>query len=133
MGKFKHNETMKLLFFFIAIPFFCFSQENDFTKLTRLPKVEFEKAVNDSIIKLESLDLWNFLKVLKDDYKTNLKPFTDIFIKKMESSKWPNEMHFLLIFLIEQKVEDPIIENILNNKKEIWAHLKKLGRSYRFA
>lgn len=51
-------------------------------------------AVNDSIVKLESSCLWNFLKVLKDDYTTNLKPFNKSFISKIENSKYPMDIHF---------------------------------------
>ncbi len=119
MIKFKHNGNMKLLFF-LLIPIFCFSQEDNYSKLSKLPKAEFEKAITDSIVKLQSGDLWNFLKVLKEDYKRNLKPFNNSFLKKMESTKWPMDMHFLLSFLIEQKTDKVIIENILNRRKEIW-------------
>lgn len=110
---------MRLLFFLI-IPIFCFSQGDNYNKLNKLPKVEFEKAVADSIVKLQSGDLWNFLKVLKDDYKTDLKLFNNSFIKKMAITKWPMDMHFLLNFLIEQKTDKIVIENILNSRKAIW-------------
>jgi hypothetical protein len=110
---------MKLLFFLI-IPMICFSQEDNYRKLNKLPKAEFQKAVADSIVKLESGDLWNFLKVLKDEYKKDLKPFNENFMKKMENTKWPMDMHFLLGFLIEQKTDNVVIETILNRKKEVW-------------
>ncbi len=108
------------IFIFLLLPFFCLCQEDNYYKLNKLPKAEFEKSVKDSIVKLESGDLWNFLKVLQDDYKKDLKPFNESFIKKMEVTKWPMDMHFLLGFLIEQKTEKSIIENILNSKKSVW-------------
>ena len=108
------------IFIFLLLPFFCFCQEDNYKKLNKLPKAEFEKSVADSIVKLESGDLWNFLKVLQDDYKKDLKPFNESFIKKMEATKLPMDMHFLLGILIEQKTEKSIIENILNSKKEVW-------------
>lgn len=110
---------MRLLFFLI-IPILCFSQEDGYRKLNEFPNSEFEKAVTDSIVKLQSGDLWNFLKVLKDDYKTDLNTFHSSFIKKIETTKWPMDMHFLLNFLIEQKTDKVVIENILNKRKEIW-------------
>jgi hypothetical protein len=110
---------MRLLLFAI-IPIFCFSQEDNYGKLTKLPKAAFEKAVTDSIVKLESGDLWNFLKTLKDEYNTDLKPFNNSFMQKMESTKWPMDMHFLATFLIKQKSKTLAIENILNSRKEIW-------------
>ena len=82
--------------------------------------MEFEKSVADSIVKLQSGDLLNFLKVLKDDYKKDLNPFNDNFIKKMEATKWTIDMHFLLSFLIEQKTNKLTLENILNSKKAVW-------------
>ena len=44
----------------------------------------------------------------------------DRLIAKMEISKWSIELHFLSKFLIEQKTEKSIIENILDKKKNIW-------------
>ncbi len=110
---------MKLLFF-LLIPVLCLSQEDNYKKLNKLPKAEFEKAVSDSIVKLQSGELWNFLKVLKDDYKKDINTFNENFIKKMEITKWPMDMHFLLDFLIEQKTDKVVIENILNGRKEVW-------------
>jgi hypothetical protein len=110
---------MKLLFFLI-IPIFCFSQEDNFSKLKKLPKTEFEKAVNDSIEKLSSLHLWNFLKPIKDEYNTDLKPFNNSFIKKMKVCDNALEMHFLLGFLIEQNTNKAVLEKILNARKEVW-------------
>jgi len=110
---------MRILLF-ILIPFFCFCQEDYYSKLNKLSNTEFEKSVSDSIVKLQSGDLWNFLKVLKDDYKRDLKTFNKNFISKIEASKWPMDIHFLLVFLIEQKTDKVLLENILNAKKDIW-------------
>ncbi|MFN3753917.1 hypothetical protein [Flavobacterium sp.] len=121
---------MRILFF-LLLPLFCFCQEDDYSKLNKLSKVEFEKSVADSIVKLESGDLWNFLKVLKDDYKKDLKPFNENFIKKMEATKWPMDMHFLLKFLIEQKTDKAIIENILNSKKAVWDNGQWSGKFWK--
>ena len=110
---------MRLLLF-LFVPIFCFCQENNYNKLNKLPKAEFEKSVADSIVKLQSGDLWNFLRVLKDDYKKDLKPFNENFIEKMENTNWPMDMHFLLNILIEQKTDKVVVENILNKKKEVW-------------
>jgi len=120
MSKFLKNLQNMRILFFLLLPFFCFSQEDNYKKLNKLPKEEFEKSVEDSIVKLESGNLWNFLKVLKDDYKKDLKPFNENFIDKMEATKWPMDMHFLLSFLIEQKTEKSILESILNSKKAVW-------------
>ncbi|RRJ88432.1 hypothetical protein [Flavobacterium macacae] len=108
------------IFIFLLLPFFCFCQEDNYDKLYKLPKAEFENSVADSIVKLESGDLWNFLKVLKDDYKKDLKPFNENFIKKIEATRWPMDMHFLLSLLIEQKTEKSIMEDILYSKKAVW-------------
>lgn len=109
---------MKILFL-LFIPFFAFSQNESIEKMKTLPKVEFEKAFNDSIQKLESLELWNFIKNAKES-NIDLNDFNSTFTKRFETAKWPIEMHFLLEILIEQKTEQEIIENTLNNKKEIW-------------
>lgn len=121
---------MRILFF-LLFPLFSFCQEDNYSKLNKLPKVEFEKSVADSIVKLQSGDLWNFLKVLKDDYKKDLKPFNENFIKKMEATKWPMDMHFLLKFLIEQKTDKAIIENILNSKKAVWDNGQWSGKFWK--
>ena len=110
---------MRILFF-LFFPVICFCQEDNYSKLNKLPKSEFVEAVNDSIEKLNSGELWNFLKVLRDNYKTDLNPFNSSFINKMETCKWPMDMHFLLGFLIQQKTENLIIENIINNRKDVW-------------
>ena len=109
---------MKILFL-LFIPFFAFSQNESIEKMKTLPKVEFEKAFNDSIQKLESLELWNFIKNAKES-NIDLNDFNSTFTKRFETAKWPIEMHFLLEILIEQKTEKEIIEKTLNNKKEIW-------------
>lgn len=109
---------MKILFF-LFIPFVAFSQNESIEKMKRLPKIEFEKAFNDSIQKLESLELWNFIKNAKES-EINFKDYNSTFIKRFETAKWPIEMHFLLEILINQKTEKSIIEATLNSKKEIW-------------
>ena len=109
---------MKILFF-LFIPFFAFSQNESIEKMKKLPKAEFERAFNDSIQKLESLELWNFIKNAKES-NIDLNDFNSTFTKRFETAKWPIEMHFLLEILIEQKTEKEIIEKTLNNKKEIW-------------
>lgn len=58
--------------------------------------------------------------MLKGDYKKDFKPFNKNFITKMESTESPMDMYFLLRFLIKQKTDKVILENILNNKKEVW-------------
>jgi hypothetical protein len=112
---------MKVLLF-LLIPIFCFSQEDNYVKLKKLPKAAFEKAVNDSITKLTAGDLWNFLRALQVEYNTDLKPFNNSFIKKMEICDNELEMHFLLKFLLEQNTNKIILGNILNSRKEIWDH-----------
>lgn len=110
---------MKLILLLI-IPMVCFSQKEEYAKLRKLPKVAFEKAINDSIITLEATELEIFLKTLKNDYKTDLKPFNNSLINKFESCKWPMEMHYLLKMLLELKMDKPLIENTLNTRKEVW-------------
>ena len=109
---------MKTLFF-ILFPLFLFSQNENIEKMKKLPKAEFEKAFNDSIVNLKSLDLWNFIKSSKES-EIDLNNFNSTFISKLDNAEWPIEMHFLTIMLIEQKTEKTIIENILNNKRNIW-------------
>jgi hypothetical protein len=87
--------------------------------MKKLPKAEFERAFNDSIQKLESLELWNFIKNAKES-KIDLKDFNSTFLKRFETVESAIEMIFLLEILIDQKTEKSIIENTLNNKKEIW-------------
>ncbi len=109
---------MKTLFF-ILFPLFLFSQNENIEKMKKLPKAEFEKAFNDSIVNLKSLDLWNFIKSSKES-EIDLNYFNSTFISRLDNAEWPIEMHFLTIMLIEQKTEKTIIENILNNKRNIW-------------
>jgi hypothetical protein len=73
----------------------------------------------DSIQKLESLELWNFIKNAKES-EIDLKDFNSTFLKRFETVESAIEMIFLLEILIDQKTEKSIIENTLNNKKEIW-------------
>ena len=110
---------MKLLFLLI-VPLVCFSQNDNYVKLKKLPEIQFEKAVRDSISKLEVSDLSLFLKTLKKDPKTDLKPFSTALINRFENCKWPMEMHSLLGMLVDLKLPAPFIENTLNNKKELW-------------
>jgi hypothetical protein len=109
---------MKMLFF-LFIPLVAFSQNESIDKMKKLPKVEFERAFNDSIQKLESLELWNFIKNAKES-EIDLKDFNSTFLKRFETVESAIEMIFLLEILIDQKTEKSIIENTLNNKKEIW-------------
>ncbi len=109
---------MKILFF-LFISFFAFSQNESIEKIKKLPEVEFERAFNDSIQKLESLELWNFIKNAKES-KIDLNDFNSSFLRRFETAKWPIELHFILEILIEQKTEKSIIEATLNSKKEIW-------------
>jgi hypothetical protein len=109
---------MKILFL-LFIPFFTFSQNESIEKMKKLPKLEFQRAFNDSIQKLESLALWNFIKTAQES-EIDLNDFNSTIIKRFETAKLPIEMHFLLEILIEQKTEKSIIEKTLNNKKEIW-------------
>jgi hypothetical protein len=110
---------MKLLFLLI-IPLVCFSQNDNYTKLKKLPKIQFEKAVNDSIVKLESTDLELFLKTLKNDYKTDLKPFNTSLINRFDKCKWNMELLSLFSMMVDLKIPAPLIENSLNDKKELW-------------
>lgn len=110
---------MKLLFLLI-IPIFCFSQKENYTQLKKLPKAGFERAVNDSITKLDSSELTHFLKTLKEEYKTDLKPFSNSLLNKFEKCKWPMEMNIILDILLDLKMDTLRIEDILNNKKEVW-------------
>ncbi|MGC4041691.1 MAG: hypothetical protein QM710_13125 [Flavobacterium sp.] len=109
---------MKLLFLLI-IPSICFSQ-NSYTKLTKLTKSEFEKAVNDSIAKLDTPELNTFLTTLKNSYKTDIKPFSNKLINKFENTSGQLEMHSLLQLLLDLKTDTAAVENILNNRKEVW-------------
>jgi hypothetical protein len=109
---------MKILFL-LLIPLVAFSQNESIEKMKKLPKAEFERAFNDSIQKLESLELWNFIKNAKES-KIDLKDFNSTFLKRFETVESAIEMIFLLEILIDQKTEKSIIENTLNNKKEIW-------------
>jgi hypothetical protein len=109
---------MKMLFF-LFIPLVAFSQNESIDKMKKLPKVEFEKAIDDSIQNLESLELWNFIKNAKES-EIDLKDFNSTFLKRFETVESAIEMIFLLEILIDQKTEKSIIENTLNNKKEIW-------------
>jgi hypothetical protein len=109
---------MKILFL-LLIPLVAFSQNESIDKMKKLPKVEFEKVIDDSIQKLESLELWNFIKNAKES-KIDLKDFNSTFLKRFETVESAIEMIFLLEILIDQKTEKSIIENTLNNKKEIW-------------
>ena len=109
---------MKALLF-LFIPFLIFSQNEKIEKIKKLPKTEFEKAFNDSIVNLKSLDLWNFIKSSKES-GIDIDKFNSNFITRLNNSEWPNEMYFLTNILIEQKTEKEILENILDKKRNIW-------------
>jgi F420-0:gamma-glutamyl ligase-like protein len=94
---------MKTLFF-LLIPLIVFSQNENIEKMKKLPKAEFEKAFNDSIVSLKSLDLWNFIKSSRES-GIDLNNFNPNFVTRLENAEWPNEMHFLTKILIEQKTE----------------------------
>ena len=109
---------MKILLF-LLIPLLIFSQNESIKKMKMLPKIEFDKAFNDSIVTLKSLDLWNFILSSKES-GINLNDYNANFIIRLENAKWANEIHFLIKLLIEQNTEKIIIENVLNNKSQIW-------------
>lgn len=120
---------MKTLFF-LLIPVFIFSQNENIEKMKKLPKAEFEKVFSDSIANLNSLDLWNFIKDAKES-EIELSRFNSTFINRFENAKWANEMGFLLEILIEQKTENSILEKTLNDKKEIWDKGEWSGKFWR--
>jgi hypothetical protein len=106
--------------FLLFFPLLVFSQDDSFNGIKKLPKEKLEIVIIDSIQKMESLDLYNFLLYIEEEKLANLKDYNKQLIAKMETSKWSIELHFLSKFLIEQKTEKSIIENILDKKKNIW-------------
>lgn len=106
--------------FLLFFPLLVFSQDDSFNGIKKLPKEKLEIVIIDSIQKMESLDLYNFLLYIEEEKLANLKDYNKQLIAKMEISKWSIELHFLSKFLIEQKTEKSIIENILDKKKNIW-------------
>ena len=112
------KNAMKTILF-LLFPLITFSQNEEYEKLKKLPKIEFEKAFNDSIEKLKSNDLWNFIYGAKEN-KIDIIEFNHTFIKRLENADWLNEIAFLTEILIEQLTEKKIIEYLLNKKKEIW-------------
>lgn len=110
------------LFLLLIIPVFCCAQHDSqkYVRLKKLPKPDFEKAVNDSIVKLEPGGLSRFLTTLREEYNTNLKPFNSNLTNKLNGCEWPNEMFILLDLLITEKTDTVILQNILNERKQVW-------------
>jgi hypothetical protein len=106
--------------FLLFSPLFVFSQDDSFSGINKLTKEKLEIVISDSIQKMESLDLYNFLLYIKDQNLANLKDYNNQLIAKLETAKWPIELHFLSKILIEQKTNKSIIENILDTKRELW-------------
>ncbi len=107
-------------FFLLFFPLLVFSQDNSFNGIKKLPKEKLEIVINDSIQKMKSLDLYNFLLYLEEEKLANLKDYNKQLISKMEASEFPIELHFLTKILIGQKTEKSIIENILDKKRKVW-------------
>lgn len=107
--------------FLLFFPLLVFSQDdNSFNGIKKLQKDKLEIVISDSIQKMKSLDLYNFLLYIKEENLANLKDYNKQLIAKMEASKSPIELHFLSKILIEQKTEIRIIENLLDKKREVW-------------
>ena len=106
--------------FLLFFPLLVFSQDDSFNGIKKLPKGKLEIVISDSIHKMESLDLYNFLLYIEEEKLANLKDYNKQLITKMETSKWPIELHFLSKILIEQKTEKSIIENILDKRRNVW-------------
>ena len=47
--------------FLLFVPLFAFSQDDSFNGIKKLSKERLEIVINDSIQKMQSLDLYNFL------------------------------------------------------------------------
>ena len=121
MRKFPTSELLAMKWTFILFfPLLVFSQDNSFNGIKKLPKEKLEIVINDSIQKMESLDLYNFLLYIEEEKLANLKDYNKQLIAKMEVSKWPIDLHFLSTILLEQKTEKSIIENILDKKRNVW-------------
>ncbi|PXY41391.1 hypothetical protein DMB65_08295 [Flavobacterium cheongpyeongense] len=106
--------------FLLLFPLLVFSQDNSFNGIKKLTKEKLEIVINDSIQKMESLNLYNFLLYIEEEKLANLKDYNRQLIAKMEASKWPIDLHFLSKILIEQKTKKNIIENILDKKRDVW-------------
>jgi Fe-S cluster biosynthesis and repair protein YggX len=121
MRKFPTHELSAMKWtFLLFFPLLVFSQDNSFNGIKKLPKEKLEIVINDSIQKMVSLDLYNFLLYIEEEKLANLKDYNKQLIAKMDASKWPIDLHFLAIILIEQKTDKSIIENILDNKRDVW-------------
>ncbi len=121
MRKFPTPELLAMKWtFLLFFPLLVFSQDNSFNGIKKLPKEKLVIVINDSIQKMESLDLYNFLLYIEEEKLANLKDYNKQLIAKMNASKWPIDLHFLSKILIEQKTDKSIIESILDKKRDVW-------------
>lgn len=109
----------------LLMPVFCLAQGNEYIEkynaLNKLPKTEFEAAVNDSIQKLSPGDLLQFLYVLQVEYNTSLAPFCSNLTNRLATFNTSFDIYTLsAILLDEEQTEHAMVEKILTDKKPVW-------------
>ena len=70
--------------FLLFFPLLVFSQDDSFIEIKKLPKEKLEIVIIDSIQKMESLDLYNFILYIEEEKLANLKDYNKQLIAKME-------------------------------------------------
>jgi hypothetical protein len=79
---------------------------------------DYKLSVQKNIEQLTGHELLNFLKVIQLNF--SLDEFENSLVNKMEKVNYPFDLDFLMRILIQNKNNHSRIEQILNNRKEIW-------------
>ena len=110
---------MKSLIFLLLLSSTCFSQDS-YDQLKKLPKEKYQSAITDSIKKLESSDLGNFLYQIQNIDSNSLKPLNAVLVEKIQNSKSALNIHQITSILLQQNYNKQNLEEMLENKKSVW-------------
>ena len=81
-------------------------------------KNDLKEVISSNIEKLNGQELTHFISTVDNAF--GLKEFQKELINKSYHAEYPFDLDFLLSKLIYLKVNNSTVENILNNKKNIW-------------
>ncbi len=80
--------------------------------------IDYNEVVKNNIAHLDGHNLLNFIYVIKDNFDLTL--FNSDLIQKSENVKYPFDLDFLIKELITDEIYHSKIQEILNEKKDIW-------------
>jgi hypothetical protein len=109
-----------ILLLFLSIP--CFSQDSyaELVKFKRNAPAAYEAAVSDSIRKLTSSDLGNFLYHIQLADSRALRAHNELLYEKLKHSNWPLDLYMITGILVDQYFDLNRLSETLNQKKSIW-------------